>query len=153
LILSALAPEVEALRALTSSRLAALNHGTVRSPIPGQESRIVLNKCRQWAAQVGEIKISEDVRNPIISLHIVGIDTEGIVANAQGFDSYGNRIRKIRSLFNEQLGLEENGGLFLPRYEVPWPGVCLQIVGQWSMTYPDEPPKLTLFHQEEPHGP
>jgi putative DNA methylase len=32
-------------------------------------------------------------------------------------------------------------------------GVCLQIVGQWSMTYPDEPPKLTLFHQEEPHGP
>ena len=122
LILSALAPEVEALRALTSSRLAALNHGTVRSPIPGQESQIVLNKCRQWAAQVGEIKISEDERNPIISLHIVGIDTEGIVANAQGFDSYGNRIRKIRSLLNEQLGLDENGGLFLPRYEVLWRG-------------------------------
>ncbi len=122
LILSALAPEVEALRALTSSRLAALNHGTVRSPIPGQESQIVLNKCRHWAAQVGEIKISEDAGNPIISLHIVGIDTEGIVANAQGFDSYGNRIRKIRSLLNEQLGLDENGGLFLPRYEVLWRG-------------------------------
>jgi hypothetical protein len=122
LILSALAPEVEALRALTPSRLAALNHGTVRSPIPGQESQIVLNKCRHWAAQVGEIKISEDARNPIISLHIVGIDTEGILANAQGFDSYGNRIRKVRSLLNEQLGLEENGGLFLPRYEVLWRG-------------------------------
>jgi hypothetical protein len=40
LILSALAPEVEALRALTPSRLAALNHGTIRSPIPGQESQI-----------------------------------------------------------------------------------------------------------------
>jgi hypothetical protein len=39
LILSALAPEVEALRALTASRLAALNHGTIRSPIPGQESQ------------------------------------------------------------------------------------------------------------------
>ena len=35
LILSALAPEVEALRALTPGRLAALNHGTVRSPIAG----------------------------------------------------------------------------------------------------------------------
>ena len=35
LILSSLAEGVEALRALTPSRLAALNHGTVRSPIPG----------------------------------------------------------------------------------------------------------------------
>ena len=60
LILSALAPEVEALHALTSSRLAALNHGTVRSPIPGQENQIVLQRCRKWAAQVGEIKISDD---------------------------------------------------------------------------------------------
>lgn len=122
LILSALAPEVEALRALTPSRLAALNHGTVRSPIPGQESPIVLNKCRRWAAQVGEIKISEDERNPVISLHIVGIDTEGILANAQGVDNYGNRVRKLRSLLNEQLGLTEEGGLFLPRYDMLWRG-------------------------------
>jgi hypothetical protein len=122
LILSALAPEVEALRALTPIRLAALNHGTVRSPIPGQESQIVLNKCRHWAAQVGEIKISDDERNPVVSLHIVGIDTDGILADAQGFDSYGNRIRKLRSLLNEQLGIAENGGLFLPRYEALWRG-------------------------------
>lgn len=46
LILSGLAEGVEALHALTPSRLAALNHGTVRSPIPGQESQIVLHKCR-----------------------------------------------------------------------------------------------------------
>ena len=64
LLLSALAPEVEVLRALTPSRLAALNHGTVRSPIPGQESQIVLQKCRNWAAQVGEIKIADDGRKP-----------------------------------------------------------------------------------------
>ena len=50
--LSALADGVEALR--------ALNHGTVRSPIPGQESQIVLGKCRQWVAQAGEIKVSDD---------------------------------------------------------------------------------------------
>ena len=31
--------------------------------------------------------------------------------------------------------------------------VCLRIVGRWSMTYPDETPKLTPSHQEEPHGP
>jgi hypothetical protein len=96
LILSALAPEVEALHALTPSRLAALNHGTVRSPIPGQENQIVLQRCRNWAAQVGEIKIADDGPNPTISLHIVGVDTDGFLANAQSFDSYGTRIQNQR---------------------------------------------------------
>jgi len=68
LILSALAPEVEALHAPTPIRLAALNHGTVRSPIPGQEGAIVLQRCRNWAAQVGEIKVSDDGSTPTISL-------------------------------------------------------------------------------------
>ena len=49
LLLSSLADGVEVLRGLTPARLAALNHGTVRSPIPGQESQMVLSKCRHWA--------------------------------------------------------------------------------------------------------
>jgi len=32
-------------------------------------------------------------------------------------------------------------------------GVCLRIVGRWSMEYPDETPNRTPVHQEEPHGP
>ena len=79
LLLSALADGVEALRALTPARLAALNHGTVRSPIPGQESQIVLGKCRQWAAQAGEIKVADDNASPLVSLHVVGVDTESIL--------------------------------------------------------------------------
>lgn len=118
----ALAPEVEALRALTPARLAALNHGTVRSPIPGQESQIVLHKCRNWAAQVGEIKISDDGPNPVISLHIVGVDTEGILANAQSFDTYGTRIQKARSLLYEQIGIGGDDGLLPPRYDMLWRG-------------------------------
>ncbi|WP_206208946.1 hypothetical protein, partial [Vogesella mureinivorans] len=35
LLLAALVPEVESLKALTAQRLTALNHGTFRSPIPG----------------------------------------------------------------------------------------------------------------------
>ena len=42
LLLAALVPEVEALRALTAERLAALNHGSVVSPIPGREGTAVL---------------------------------------------------------------------------------------------------------------
>lgn len=68
LILSALAEGVEALRALTPARLAALNHGSIRSPIPGRESQIVLGKLRGWAARVGEVKVAEDGANPVVSL-------------------------------------------------------------------------------------
>jgi hypothetical protein len=56
-------------------------------------------------------------------LHIVGVDTDGILANAQSFDSYGNRIQKIRSLLYEQLGLDpEESGLLPPRYQYLWRG-------------------------------
>jgi hypothetical protein len=39
LLLGALVPEVESLKGLTAQRLAALNHGTFRSPIPGARRR------------------------------------------------------------------------------------------------------------------
>jgi hypothetical protein len=71
LLLSALALEVEAPHALTPSRPAALNHGTVASPIPGQEGAIVSQRCRNGAAQVGEIKVPDDGPNPTLVLHIV----------------------------------------------------------------------------------
>lgn len=51
LLLAALVPEVPALRALTAPRLAALNHGSVVSPIAGREGSLVLNKLRDWAVR------------------------------------------------------------------------------------------------------
>src|SRR6185437_8549418 len=59
LLLAALVPQVESLRSLNAERLAALNHGTIRTPIPGREGQEVLRRCRQWAASVGEIRIGE----------------------------------------------------------------------------------------------
>src|SRR5208337_2579618 len=67
LLLSALVPEVESLRSLNAERLAALNHGTIRTPIPGKEGQEVLRRCRTWAASVGEIRIGEET-NPTISV-------------------------------------------------------------------------------------
>ena len=123
LLLSALADGVEALRALTPARLAALNHGTVRSPIPGQESQIVLGKCRQWAAQAGEIKISDDTASPTVSLQIVGVDTESILENAKALDSKGYRIGKIRQLVYEGLGIASEVQDWLPQpHEILWRG-------------------------------
>ncbi|MGV0029259.1 hypothetical protein [Phormidesmis priestleyi] len=106
LLLSALVPEVESLRALNAERLAALNHGTIKTPIAGREGSIVLNLCKTWAASVGEIRISEE-QNPSISIQLSGVDTERIFKQAEGeVDNRGNRVRLLRQKIFEQLKIE-----------------------------------------------
>ena len=123
LLLSSLADGVEVLRGLTPARLAALNHGTVRSPIPGQESQMVLSKCRHWAGQVGEIKVSDEGVNPVVSLHIVGVDTDGVLENAKVLDNHGNRIQKVKHILYEYLQIPtDEGDLLPPRYDLIWRG-------------------------------
>jgi hypothetical protein len=104
LLLSALVPEVETLRGLNAERLAALNHGTIKTPIPGREGQEVLRRCRTWAASVGEIRIGEE-SNPSISVQLSGVDTEGIIKQAEREDNQGNRIRRVRQMLFEQLGI------------------------------------------------
>ena len=111
LLLAALVPEVPALRGLTAGRLAALNHGSVVSPIPGRENATVLQKLRGWAAQVGEIRFSDDPGNPIISLQISGVDVEPILANAAQYDNDGNRRSKVRKTLFDALGVTAEDGL------------------------------------------
>lgn len=120
LLLAALVPEVESLKALTAQRLAALNHGTFRSPIPGQEAQQVLRKIRDWAGEVGEIKVTEDA-NPLVSIQITGVDLEPVLMAASSIDNQGNRRKKVRELLFEMLGKDDNGGLFL-EYDFNWRG-------------------------------
>lgn len=108
LLLSALVPEVESLRGLNAEKLAALNHGTIRTPIPGREAQEVLRRCRAWAASVGDIRIGEEA-NPTISVQISGVDTEGIVEQARREDNQGNRIRRVRQMIYEQLNIQGEG--------------------------------------------
>ena len=110
LLLAALVPEVPALRALTAPRLAALNHGSVISPIPGNEGGLVLQKLRRWAALVGEIRVSDDAV-PMVSLQITGVDVEPILANAAQFDNDGTRRSRLQKILFEMLGMEADGGL------------------------------------------
>ncbi|WP_444941913.1 hypothetical protein ACJJI3_06510 [Microbulbifer sp. ZKSA004] len=111
LLLSALVPEVECFKNLTANKLAALNHGTIKSPIPGREAQQVLQKCRRWAGRVGEIKISDDA-NPIIAIQLLGVDTESIIEDAAIHDSEGSRKQLIKKLIFEAFGLKERDGLF-----------------------------------------
>lgn len=121
LLLAALVPDVEALRSLTPGRLAALNHGTVRTPIPGAEKQQVLGRVRAWAAQVGEVRISDGSDNPTLSVQLAGVDVESILERARHEDNSGNRRRKVRELLFEQLGIDDAGGMF-QTHDVQWRG-------------------------------
>jgi hypothetical protein len=125
LLLAALVPEVESLKALTAQRLAALNHGTFRSPIPGQEAQQVLRKIRDWAGEVGEIKVTDDA-NPLVSIQITGVDLEPVLMAASTNDNPGNRKKKIRELLFEQLGIQDSGGLFTT-FEFTWRGTQREV--------------------------
>jgi hypothetical protein len=125
LLLAALVPEVESLKGLTAQRLAALNHGTFRSPIPGREAQDVLRKCRDWASEIGEIKITED-QNPVISIQVTGVDIEPILRAAEANDNAGNRRKKIREALFEQLNIQDAGGLFTT-YEFLWRGTRREV--------------------------
>ncbi|NLY00516.1 MAG: hypothetical protein GXY83_30845 [Rhodopirellula sp.] len=131
LLLAALVPGVPSLRALNASRLAALNHGTVRSPIPGKEAGMVLQKVKDWSTQVGEIKVERDTPNPTISIQLSGVDTEAIIAAAEHEDNLGNQMRMVRQILFEELEIENVDQMFLS-YAFPWrntPRECDVIYG------------------------
>ena len=125
LLLGALVPEVESLKALSAQRLAALNHGTFRSPIPGREAQDVLRKCRDWASEIGEIKITED-QNPIISIQVTGVDIEPILRAADANDNPGNRRKRIREALFKELEIADAGGLF-NTYGFNWRGTRREV--------------------------
>lgn len=162
LLLSALVPEVESLRALNAERLAALNHGTIKTPIPGREAQEVLRRCRTWAASVGEIRIGEEA-NPTITVQLSGVDTESIIAQARREDNQGNRIRLVRQMLFDQLSIEGEDE-FEPHHDLLWRNTqrsCVVLLknirelGDESLENSDVSWKLIIdFPFDEPgHGP
>ena len=126
LLLAALVPQVPALRALTAPRLAALNHGSVVSPIAGREGSLVQGKLRGWAAQVGEIRVSGDDISALVSVQITGVDIEPILANAGHSDNDGTRRSRLQKLVFASLGIPTDTSLLATQpfvqYEHPWRG-------------------------------
>jgi hypothetical protein len=107
LVLSAIAPEVPALKELTAGRLAALNHGSIVSPLPGQEATVVLSKVRRWAGDVPEIHVNGGIRNPVVRVRIAEVDYESVVQKARGEDNDGRRRETLKRLVWEALDLSD----------------------------------------------
>ena len=120
LLLAALAPDVPALRGMTARRLAALNHGTVTSLIPGQEVSEVVRRLRGWASQVAELKVGlED--DPSVRLQLVGVDLGQILDRVTHVDNPANRRRLFRELLLSELNIRDDGALEL-EHAVVWRG-------------------------------
>jgi hypothetical protein len=122
LVLASLVQGVAALRALTPGTVALLNHGTIKTNIPGQEFRKVLTKLQGWGAKVPEIRIQGSPENPSISLLLHGIDLERVLDSGRSHDNLGNRVRAIRSLVAAELGIAADGGTSEVHFDHEWRG-------------------------------
>lgn len=114
LLLCSLVHGVEALKDMTCVRLSALNHGTIRSRIPGREHQVVAQKLRTWVdLSGGAIRLSDDPINPTVSIQLSAVDTDSIIEKAKGFDNVGTRQFKIRQMLFKSLGIAEQDDLFM----------------------------------------
>lgn len=113
LLLAALAPEVESFKGMTVNRLAALNHGSIRTPIPGREGQLVYERVRKWASEIGQIRLGDEPVNQTVTVQLTGVDTDGILAQAANEDNEGNRVRTIKRLLFEKLGIQAEDSLII----------------------------------------
>ena len=116
LLLAALVHGVESLKNMTCMKLAALNHGTIRSRIPNREHQVVADKLRKWVDQSGGvIRLSDDPVNPTVSIQISGVDTDSIIEKARVYDNPGNRQFKLRQLLFKSMGVPEQDEMYISK--------------------------------------
>ncbi|MFB4305066.1 PglY protein [Actinomadura sp. GTD37] len=122
LILSALAPDVSALTRLTGARLAALNHGSVRSRTVPAGSVVVQRLRRLITAGFGEIRADGDA-DPVFTLHLTDLNIEPLLDAVGDQDHSGARRIwvKERLWSGDALGIKDTGAFVCER-EVVWRG-------------------------------
>lgn len=103
LLLAALVPNSPVLKDLTVSRVVALNHGTLRSTIPGNEVTLAAGRLRDLAAQVGKVRVG-DQKDPIVFIKVEGVDLKPIIDSARDHDKPGARKVKLRAMLYTAFG-------------------------------------------------
>lgn len=123
LLLAALVPNVPALKGLTASRLAALNHGSIVTMLPNQERSHVARTLKQLGAQFGEIRLSGSEDDPRVDLALIGVDTEAILRAARHADDDAARRKLVKDLLWDELKLTDEG-TFETQARVVWRGTA-----------------------------
>lgn len=119
LILAALAPNVPALARLTGDRLAALNHGSIRSRVASAGSVVVKN-LRELETEHGEIR-HEGEQNPVFRLVLSDLDTKPYLDAVGEQDSIGARRVWVKRKLWELLGIGD-AEEFVAKKEIVWHG-------------------------------
>lgn len=119
LLLAALAPDVPALKRLTGTRIAALNHGSIRSRTVAPGSMVV-NRLRELQAEFGEIRADGD-QDPVFTLHLSDLDIEPLLDMVADEDRTGARRIWVKDQLWKALGLKDSGA-FVCEQEVVWQG-------------------------------
>ncbi len=105
MLIAALVPEVRALKELTASRLVALNHGSIRVPIPGTEAQQVTQKLKKWQSELSQIQVGPQ-SDPQVRLQLEGVDLSEILKRGSDLDSLPARQNVLRELLFEALGID-----------------------------------------------
>jgi len=119
-----LANVVESKRVLANldiKRAVHLNHGSIRTPVPGGEATQALAVLQELAAEIPEIKITDSgaAGNPHVAIVPTEHDISSIVSGAAEFESQSAKIQALRRMFFGALGLDETSadGLLRPIIE------------------------------------
>ncbi len=103
LLLATLLPNVSVLKDLTASRVVALNHGTLRSTIPGTEAAAAVSRLREYASQVGSLRVGEQ-KDPLVHVELAKVDLRPVLESAREHDKTGARKSKLRELLFTAFG-------------------------------------------------
>ncbi len=119
LILASLAPNVPALAQLTGERLAALNHGSIRSRVASVSS-VVIKHLQELQARFGELR-AEGEQNPVFRLVLSDLDVQPLLDAVGEQDTLGARRIWMKRRLWEQLGIRDTEG-FVCEKEIVWKG-------------------------------
>ncbi|MBA9004995.1 phage resistance protein [Thermomonospora cellulosilytica] len=120
LLLAALVPNVPALRNLTAGRLAALNHGSIVTMLPGQDRAVVARTLRDLAVEFGEFQVSGD-DDPAVEVSLIRVDTGEILKKVLHVDDDAAKRRLIRSLLWREFDAHDRGE-FVTTRPIVWRG-------------------------------
>lgn len=107
-VLAALAPNVPALKQLDATRLASLNHGSIREVLPGDAPTQALRRVTSWVAAVPEVKVGAGT-DPVIAVTLADVDFQSVVERARNEDNEGRRRDLFKQLLFEELGIDQDG--------------------------------------------
>jgi hypothetical protein len=108
LLIAALVPEIPALKDLTASRLAQLNHGTIKVMIPGTETAQVATLLRKWVSSttIAQLHVGNE-SDPAVRVRLEGVDLKPILERYARSDNTGARQRVVREILFEALGIDK----------------------------------------------